>query len=343
MRVKSVACATLTSNPLPPKEGEEVRKNMKALHWDGHNLRLKASYPSPELTRDQALVRVHFAGICSTDLQILKGYMGFRGVPGHEFVGEVVEGVPAFAGKRVVGEINFACGDCEFCKHDLGRHCPKRQVMGILGADGCFAEVVAVPVRNLHVVTENVSDEEAVFTEPLAAAFEILEQVEIDFTREVLVFGDGKLGLLCAQVLALTGARVTLIGRHPSKLGLVKKLGIRTVLLSDWRPQLADIVVEATGSTSGLEMALSAVRPRGTLVLKSTVAEEHKLSLAPLVINEINVVGSRCGLFPPALDALAQKKISVTPMIEKVYPLSEGLGAVAHAARPGTRKILLRP
>ena len=158
----------------------------------------------------------------------------------------------------------------------------------------------------------------------------------------MLVLGDGKLGLLCAQVLALTGARVTLIGRHPSKFGLVKKLGIRTLLLSDWRPQLADIVVEATGSTSGLEMALSAVRPRGTLVLKSTLAENHTLSLAPLVINEINVVGSRCGLFPPALDALAQKKISVTPMIEKIYPLTEGVDAVGHAGRAGTRKVLLR-
>ncbi len=315
---------------------------MKALHWDGQSLTVKTSYPSPELARDRALVRVRLAGICATDLQIFKGYMGFHGVPGHEFVGEVTEGAPALMGKRVVGEINFACGRCEFCRRGLGRHCAKRQVMGILGADGCFAEAVAVPARNLHLVPDGVSDEEAVFTEPLAAAFEILEQVEIDFTREVLVFGDGKLGLLCAQVVALTGARVTLVGKHPDKLRLVKTAGVRTVLLADWKPQSADIVVEATGSSSGLETALAAVRPRGTLVLKSTCAEEHRLSLAPVVINEITVVGSRCGLFPPALDALAQKKVRVAPMIEKIYPLSDALDAVAHAGRAGACKVLLR-
>jgi len=315
---------------------------MKALYWDGQKLTLKASQPSPEPARDQALVRVRLAGICSTDLQIFKGYMGFRGVPGHEFVGEAVEGPASFIGKRVVGEINFACGRCEFCRRGLGRHCAKRQVMGILGADGCFAEAVAVPARNLHLVPDGVSDEEAVFTEPLAAAFEILEQVEIDFTREVLVFGDGKLGLLCAQVVALTGARVTLVGKHPDKLRLAKAAGVRTVLLADWKPQSADIVVEATGSSSGLETALGAVRPRGTLVLKSTCAEDHRLSLAPVVINEITVIGSRCGVFPPALDALAQKKVSVTPMIEKIYPLSDALDAVAHAGRAGACKILIK-
>jgi threonine dehydrogenase-like Zn-dependent dehydrogenase len=314
---------------------------MKALYWDGQKLTLKASQPSPEPARDLALVRVRLAGICSTDLQIFKGYMGFHGVPGHEFVGEVIEGPAALIGKRVVGEINFACGCCEFCRRGLGRHCAKRQVMGILGTNGCFAELVAVPARNLHVVPDGVTDEEAVFTEPLAAAFEILEQVEIDFTREVLVFGDGKLGLLCAQVVALTGARVTLVGKHPDKLRLAKAAGVRTVLLADWKPQSADIVVEATGSSSGLETALGAVRPRGTLVLKSTCAEEHRLSLAPVVINEITVIGSRCGVFPPALDALAQKKICVVPMIEKIYPLSQGVDAVTHAGKPGARKVLL--
>ena len=315
---------------------------MNALHWNGQALKLNSSYPAPSCSEQIALVCVRVAGICSTDLQIFKGYMGFRGVPGHEFVGEVAQGPAALAGKRVVGEINFGCGACEFCQRGLGRHCPERKVMGILGADGCFAEYVAVPAANLHPVPENVADEEAVFTEPLAAAFEILERIEIDFTHEVLVFGDGKLGLLCAQVLATTGARVTLVGKHPDKLGLVKKLGVRTVLLSDWQIKQADVVVEATGSTAGLEMALGAVHPRGTLVLKSTVAEKHALSLAPLVINEITVVDSRCGLFPPALDALAQKKVRAAAMIEKIYPLSEGVEAVAHASRPGARKILLR-
>jgi threonine dehydrogenase-like Zn-dependent dehydrogenase len=214
--------------------------------------------------------------------------------------------------------------------------------MGILGADGSFAEYGTVPVENLHIVPENLTDEQAVFTEPLAAAFEILEQVELMPRDEVLVLGDGKLGLLCAQVLQLTGARVTVVGKHQKKLSLLEKLGIRTVMLSDWRPRLVDVVVEATGSTSGLKMAMEATRPRGTLVLKSTVAEEHTLSLAPLVINEVMLVGSRCGLFPPALEALAQKSVSVTPLIEKMYPLTEGLDAVAHAARPGTLKVLLR-
>jgi threonine dehydrogenase-like Zn-dependent dehydrogenase len=315
---------------------------MRALYWSGESLALEENHPEPKTTGGEAIVRVRLAGICSTDLQIFQGYMGFRGIPGHEFVGEVVKGAPALAGRRVVGEINFGCGFCELCRRGLGRHCPKRRVMGILAADGCFAEFVAVPARNLHAVPENIADEEAVFTEPLAAAFEILEQVEVDFTREVLVVGDGKLGILCAAVLAITGARVTLVGKHAEKLKLAKGAGVRTVLLADWQPKLFDIVVEASGSPSGFETALAAVRPRGTLVLKSTVAEEHKLSLAPLVINEVTVVGSRCGLFPPALDALAQKKISVIPLIEKVYPLAAAIEAIAHAGTRGAKKILMK-
>jgi len=314
---------------------------VKALYWDGAILTVETNHPEPKTTGGEAVVRVRLAGICATDLQIFQGYMGFRGIPGHEFIGEVVQGPPALIGRRVVGEINFGCGFCELCRRGLSRHCAKRRVMGILGADGCFAESLAIPARNLHPVPENVSDEEAVFTEPLAAAFEILEQVEVDFTREVLVLGDGKLGMLCAQVLAVTGARVTLVGKHPEKLKLAKSPAIRTVLLADWRPRPFDVVVEATGSVSGFTTAVAAVRPRGTLVLKSTVAEEHKISLAPLVINEITVVGSRCGPFPPALQALAEKRIAVTPLIEKVYPLSNGLEAVAQAGKSGARKILL--
>jgi len=316
---------------------------MQALHWDGNNLRVESSYPAPKLEADTAMVRVRLAGICSTDLQIFKGYMGFRGVPGHEFVGEVREGPAALVGKRVVGEINFGCGKCEFCRRSLDRHCPNRRVMGILGADGSFAEYLAIPTSNLHMVPDNVADEEAVFTEPLAAAFEILEQIELNPGDDVLVMGDGKLGMLCAQVLKLTGARVTVLGKHQEKLALIKRTGVRTLLLDDWKPRLFDVVVEATGSESGLKLAMSAVRPRGTLVLKSTIAGDHNVSLVPLVINEITIIGSRCGLFPDALQALAEKRVSVTPLIEKVYPLAEGLDAVAHAARPGTRKILMQP
>ena len=315
---------------------------MQALFWDGQHLRLDTAYPTPPADETSAVVRVRVAGICATDLQILRGYMGFQGVPGHEFVGEVSAGPSELVGTRVVGEINFACGHCPVCAQGLGRHCPTRQVMGILNADGCFAEYVRVPVANLHPVPASISDEAAVFSEPLAAAFEILEQVCVQPSDDVVVLGDGKLGGLCAQVLHSAGAQVCVVGKHPHKLALLHQYGIATVLLGDWRPRLADIVVEATGSTAGLALAMESVRPRGTLVLKSTVVSTHTLSLAPLVINEITVVGSRCGRFPPALQALAHRHVTITPLIERVYPLDAGLQALAHAARPGTRKILLR-
>ena len=290
-----------------------------------------------------ALVKVHLAGICSTDLQILKGYMGFTGVLGHEFVGSVSEGPGEWISKRVVGEINFGCGDCDNCRRDLSRHCPNRRVMGILNADGAFAEYLSVPVGNLHAVPDDVSDEAAVFAEPLAAAFEMLTQIQLNPGDDVLVLGDGKLGNLCAQVLRLTGAKITALGKHEDKLALIKKSGVRTMLLSDWQPRLFDVVVEATGSASGLELALSAVRPRGTLILKSTIAGNHQVSLAPIVINEINVIGSRCGPFADALDALSAKRVSVIPLIEKVYALADGVEALQHAARPGTKKVILKP
>lgn len=315
---------------------------MQALCWDGRRLRLQKKYPLPQRDEHLALVRVRLAGICSTDLQILRGYMGFRGVPGHEFVGEVCEGPTALVGKRVVGEINFACGHCQMCQRGLGRHCPTRQVMGILNADGSFAEYLAAPVANLHRVPDEVEDEAAVFTEPLAAAFEILEQVHIQPMTEVLVLGDGKLGLLCAQALHVSGARVTVVGKHEENLHIVRKFGVRTELLRDWRPRQVDCVVEATGSAAGLALAMQMVRPRGTLVLKSTVAQDHEVSLAPLVINEVTVIGSRCGLFPPALRALAESTISVTPLISKTFPLTEGAAAVRQAARPGALKVLLQ-
>jgi threonine dehydrogenase-like Zn-dependent dehydrogenase len=316
---------------------------MRALHWDGNQLQLRGSHPEPQRQEQWALVRVRLAGICSTDLQILKGYMGFTGVLGHEFVGEVIDGAPTLMGKRVVGEINFACGTCTVCQQQLGRHCANRQVMGILNADGSFAEYMRVPVANLHAVPENVPDEAAVFTEPLAAAFEVLEQIHLKPGAEVVILGDGKLGLLCAQVLHLAGARVTVVGRHEKKLSLLRQCSIRATNRTAWQAQPADVVVEATGTADGLAQAMAIVRPRGTLVLKSTVAQAHTLSLAPLVVNEVTVVGSRCGPFSPALQALAQQQLSVTPLIEAIYPLSEGRAAVAHATQPGVLKVLLRP
>jgi threonine dehydrogenase-like Zn-dependent dehydrogenase len=316
---------------------------MQALHWNGSRLQFDAAYPTPMVDEHTALVRVHLAGICSTDLQIFQGYMGFQGVPGHECVGEVFEGPAAWQGQRVVSDINFACGRCATCVQGLGRHCPTRRVMGILHADGAFAEYVAVPIANLHRVPDTVSDEEAVFTEPLAAAYEILAQVTLAPTDTVLVLGDGKLGLLCAQVLQTTGTSVCVVGRHPQKLALVRQLGMRAQGMQEDLPHLFDVVIEATGSAEGLQRAIEAVRPRGTLVLKSTVATEHTLSLAPLVINEITLVGSRCGLFPPALEALQHHRVAVTPLVTATYALRHGSEAVAHAQRPGTLKILLRP
>ncbi len=316
---------------------------MRARYWNGSELTLDSSHRAPQADDRTAVVKVRLAGICSTDLQIFNGYMGFRGIPGHEFVGSVNEGPPDLSGKRVVGEINFGCGRCEFCARDLSRHCPNRSVMGILNADGAFADYVAVPIINLHVVPDSISDEEAVFTEPLAAAFEILAQIQLNPGDDVLIVGDGKLGNLCAQVLRLSGANMTALGKHAEKLALIKKSGVRTLLLEDWKPRACDVVVEATGSASGFALALGAVRPRGALILKSTIAGEHQLSLAPLVINEITVIGSRCGLFAPALEALEAKTVSVMPLIERVYCLQEGIEAVREAAKPGTRKILLRP
>jgi len=316
--------------------------SMRALYWDGRELCLLPSFATPT-DKSTGLIKVHLAGICATDLQIFAGYMGFTGIPGHEFVGSVEQGPDELIGKRVVGEINFGCGECAACCGGLDRHCPNRKVMGILNANGAFADYVAVPCENLHLVPENISDEEAVFVEPLAAAFEILTQTHPKPDDNVLVLGDGKLGNLCAQVLQLTGAKVTAIGKHSDKLSLLNNVGIRTQLLENWQPSLFDIVVEATGSSSGFGLALNAVRPRGTLVLKSTIAGMQQVSLAPLVINEINVIGSRCGPFPEALAALSAKQIAVTPLIEKIYPLADSLAAVAEARRAGVRKILLQP
>jgi len=315
---------------------------VKALCWDGQAVAL-ADRPDPTPGEGEALVRVRLAGVCSTDLQITKGYMAYTGVMGHEFMGEVVEGPPELSGRRVTGEINFACGRCALCGRGLGRHCPERTVMGIMGQAGCFAELLRIPARNLHVVPEEVSDEQAAFAEPVAAAFEILEQVHLPPASRAVVLGDGKLGLLIAQVLRLTGARVVAVGRHPDKLGRVADLGVETTLADDFQPAKdADLVVDATGSTAGFEAAVAAVRPRGTLVLKSTVAAEHRLSLAPLVIDEVTVVGSRCGPFPPALAALASQSVEVTPLIDAVRPLAEGVAAIAQAAEPGVLKVLLR-
>ena len=315
---------------------------MRALVWDGHRLRHVEDVPPPPLTPETALVRIRLAGVCSTDLQILRGYMGFRGIPGHEFVGEVVEGPTELRGRRVVGEINFACGRCRTCEAGRARHCPERTVLGIEGADGAFAEFVRLPIGNLHVVPDEIGDREAVFTEPLAAAFEADLQTRSLAGCRSAVLGAGKLGLLVAQVLALRGDRVVVLCRSDAARQRCRELDLEALEPSE-APRDHDLVVDATGSAEGLSLALGLVRPLGSIVAKTTIADAHHLSLAPLVIDEVTLIGSRCGPFEPALAALEGGRVSVGPLIEQVYPLEQGLDAVEHAARPGVLKILLEP
>ena len=314
---------------------------MQAVVWDGQGVAV-VERPDPEPEPGMAIVGVSLAGVCNTDLEIARGYMGFRGILGHELVGVVEEGPAEWAGKRVVSEINFACGSCAACRQGLGRHCPTRRVMGILEADGAFGERVAVPVANLHAVPDAVSAEDAVFTEPLAAAFEILEQLTIEPGQRALVLGDGKLGLLVAQVLQHAGATVHAVGRHREKLDLLAVRGIETSLERDYTPaKEMDISVEATGSIAGFDAAVAATRPRGTIVLKSTVAGRHELDLAPLVVDEIQVIGSRCGPFAPALAALASGEVDVAPLVSDRMPLGRGDEALRRADEPGVLKVLI--
>lgn len=298
--------------------------------------------PIPEARPGEVLVRVLKAGLCETDLQLVRGYMGFRGILGHEFVGVAESG--KYQGQRVVGEINCACNECPTCGDGMQTHCPHRTVLGILNHDGAFAEFIAVPERNLHLVPESVSTDQAVFTEPLAAAFQILEQVFIRPTMLVVVLGDGRLGNLCAQVLSQTGCELIVVGKHPKKLEILTKLGIETAFKENVvLARKADIVVDCTGSPSGIESAMSLLRPKGILVLKTTVAGSQQLSLAPIVIDELTVVGSRCGPFPPALDALAERRVHVEPLIEQTYPLEDAVNAFDRAATSPTLKLLFEP
>src|SRR5437588_2548239 len=331
---------------------------MRALVYDNHSLTFEPHYPDPALVEGEALIRVLQAGICNTDLEIVRGYMGFQGVLGHEFVGVVEEildpsGIPSASpliGKRVVGEINAACHrpDCFSCQHNMPTHCPNRTTLGIVNRDGAFAEYLTLPIENLHVVPESVSDEEAVFVEPLAANFEMLEQVHLKPTDNVVILGDGKMGQLAAQVLTLSGCEVMMVGKHEEKLALAEKRGIHTYVLDDATSftlehrRRVDIVVECSGSAQGLEMALRLVKPRGTLILKSTVADKSTLYLAPIVIDEIRVQGSRCGPFAPAIRALSKKTVDIRPLISARYSLDEGVVAFEHAAMPGVLKVLVR-
>lgn len=306
---------------------------MKAVHLADGAVTVRDSEPPA----GPGLLRTRLAGICNTDLELLRGYYGFTGVPGHEFVAEEVA-----TGRRVVGEINLACGHCDWCQRDLGRHCPQRTVLGIVKHPGAFAEYFTLPARNLLAVPAHVRDEHAVFTEPVAAACEILDQVWIPAGAAVAVLGDGKLGLLIAQVLQVHGARVVQFGRHRDKLRVAEKVGVTGELTPPDQPTF-DYVVEATGSAAGLRQAVAITRPRGTLILKSTVAAQVEIDTAPIIVNEITLVGSRCGRFAPALDLIASGCLNLDDMIHGEFPLTDAPAAFARAQQKGVLKILLRP
>ena len=314
---------------------------MLALVFD-ENVMLREDYPEPTPAGDEALIAVRLAGVCSTDVEITKGYMGFRGVMGHEFVGQVIDGPPQWKAKRVVGEINCVCTQCDMCRSGLSNHCRQRTVIGIDGRDGVFAERVALPARNLHEVPAGVSDEQAVFAEPLAAAVQVLRQVKLDPAGRVVVLGGGRLGQLLARVLKQKVPGTVLVGKHPAKLEAAEKAGIQSFLLDEFVPSgEADVVVDATGSASGFALAMRTVRPRGTIVLKSTSADATALNLAPLVVDEVTVVGSRCGPIPLALRSLAAGEIDVDPLISRRLPLSQGTEALAAATDARTIKVLI--
>jgi threonine dehydrogenase-like Zn-dependent dehydrogenase len=316
---------------------------MKATFFDGKQMILDENYTNPEF--NETLVRVSLAGICGTDLEILDGYMQYNGILGHEFVGVVEKSTNSdIIGKRVVGEINAGCGNCDSCIKGMERHCPSRTVLGILKRNGAFAEFLSLPEKNLHVIPDTISDEQAVFVEPLAAAFEINEQVSLKPEWNVAVVGDGRLAQLIIQVIKLTCSNITCFGKHEKKLeGLVQsgtkiKLGIEST-----DEQLFDLVIEATGSNSGFTDTMKLVKPRGIVVLKSTIASRENLDLTPTIINEITLIGSRCGLFKPAIDALATRKISVDSMIDSVFPLEKFEDAITYAKKPDTLKVFLKP
>lgn len=310
-------------------------------------LRLARDYPEPVPSQGEALIQVNLTGVCATDLEVTSGYRQFRGVLGHEFVGTVVAVCESDAtakdekwiGRQVVGEINIPCGGCTNCRRGLRSHCTSRAAIGISGHDGAFAQCIALPLENLHPVPDDVPDEAAVFTEPLAAALQTLTLVHVRPQDRLAVVGDGKLGLLSAQVLATTGAEVSVVGRHPGKLALAARWGLAT-----GRPEgLVDVVVECSGNPSGLETALDLVRPRGTIVLKSTYHEQAVVDLTRVVVDEIRLLGSRCGPFGPALKLLQSGHVDVTSLIDARYPLIDGLAALQHAGQRGVLKVLIEP
>ncbi len=312
---------------------------MKGLWLENGRLGFRTDLPVPKPADREVLIRVVRAGLCRTDAELANGYYPFTGVPGHEFVGVVEQGPREWQGERVVGEINAACGTCAMCRRGIPTHCEHRTVLGIVNRDGACAEYLTLPAGNLHRVPQGLGDDAAVFAEPLAAALEVLEQVRIHPRDRVLVVGDGKLGQLVAQVLARTGCELLVVGRHTRKLDLLSARGISTATHEP--PGGFDIAVECTGNPEGFALARRSLRPRGTLVMKSTYAGALTLDASSIVVDEITLVGSRCGPFEPAVRLLADGAVEVAPLIEARYPLDRALEAFEFAQRPGTMKVLL--
>jgi len=307
-------------------------------------IRFERDYPDPRPRAGEVMIRVHLAGICATDLEIARGYMQFAGVPGHEFVGTVTAGDPHWIGRRVVAEINCVCLECDLCRRGLTNHCRRRTVLGIAGRDGAFAEYLTVPARNCHVVPDTVTDQQAVFVEQLAAAVHVLDAAPLEPGARVAVLGSGRLGLLVVQVLAVQDCRLEVLGRNPRTLDFCARRGVRTSYVDEVVPAGEhDVVVDCTGCPDGLRLALQLCRPQGTIVLKSTYVEPAALDLAPLVVNEVRVVGNRCGPFAAALQLLSEHRVEVDELVSAVYPLYRGVEALEAAARPENIKVLLQP
>lgn len=315
---------------------------MKVLYYDGQLSIREIETPSPK--KNEALIKILLAGICQTDIEITRGYMNFAGIPGHEFVGKVEACAnKKWIGKKVVGEINMACEECSFCKEGMQNHCSERTVLGIQGKDGTFAEYITLPLKNLYEVPPSVKDDEAVFVEPLAAACRILEQVTIKKNARVLVLGDGKLGLLIGQILSQTKCTLLCAGKHPEKLSFLSSLGIPTQMEKEVKEKVFDFVIEATGNPEGIKKALDLILPEGTIILKSTYHGSNETEIVRVVVDEIKLIGSRCGPFNQAIHLLKEKHVTVSPLISKIFPLNEASEAFIHASLPDVVKVLIRP
>jgi len=314
---------------------------MKGIWLENQQLQIRTDIEIPEIPPGEALVRVLRAGICNTDLELLKGYYPYTGILGHEFVGVVEQGPADLINQRVVGEINAVCGDCWFCRQEKSTHCENRTVLGIVNRYGAFAEYLRLPIKNLHRLPDNISHDAATFTEPLAAALQIQQQIHFSNNHRVLVVGDGKLGQLVAQTIALTGCDLLVIGRHRDKLANLEDRGIKTGFANSVTDRAFDIAVECTGNPEGFAIAHRALRPRGTIVLKSTYAGKLNLDASALVVDEITLIGSRCGPFLPAIELLSTGKVNVEPLIQKRFPIDQGIEAFATAQTRGSLKIIL--